>query len=416
MANIDKNYFISIYLDTRRAKQNNKYPVRLRVFTPQPRKQKLYSTSYEFTPSEFKAIWESEKPRKIEHRKIKQKLQALEVKAYEVADKLAVFNFEDFERMLYGGRGTRQLDVNYHYDRAIEQYRKNNKMGTASNYDLSLKSLLGFHGKERLAFDTITPQWLKDYEKHMTEEKGRSKATVGIYIRPLRAIFNTAIAEKTISQDLYPFGKRKYVIPSPKGVKKALSKEELKKLWETKPITPEQAEAKDFFFFSYACNGINFRDIAGLKYENISNNVLRFKRTKTSSTNTNQSFVIVYLNDFAKSVINKYGKQNPSPKEHIFSIIEKADTPEDVRRKVQNFVRFVNQHFLKFAKSVGINEKVSTYWARHSFATNAIRSGASMEYVSEALSHSSLQTTRGYFAGFEDEKKKEIAKKLMDFD
>lgn len=112
MANIDKNYFISIYLDKRRVKQNNKYPVRLRVFTPQPRKQKLYSTSYEFTPGEFKAIWDVEKPRRIEHRKIKQKLQALEVKAYEVADKLSVFNFEDFERMLYGGRGARQLDVN----------------------------------------------------------------------------------------------------------------------------------------------------------------------------------------------------------------------------------------------------------------------------------------------------------------
>ncbi len=415
MANIDKNYFISIYLDTRRAKQNNKYPVRLRVFTPQPRKQKLYSTSYEFTPNEFKAIWDVEKPRKLEHRKIKQRLQALEVKAYEVADKLSVFNFEDFEKMLYGGKGAKQLDVNYYYERTIEQCERNDKLGTASNYDLSLKSLLGFHGKDRIEFNRITPQWLRDYEKHMVEKKALSKATVGIYLRPLRAVFNTAIADKTISQDLYPFGKRKYTIPAPKGVKKALSKEELKLLWESQPTTPEQIEAKDFFFFSYSCNGMNVRDIANLKYENISGDVLRFSRVKTSSTNVNQPIVTVYLNDFTQAVINKYGKQLPKPTDHVFNIIDSTDSSKEIRRKVQNFVRYVNQHFAKFAKSAGVDENVSTYSARHSFATNAIRSGASMEYVSEALSHSNLNTTRSYFAGFEDEEKKKIAKRLMEF-
>lgn len=82
---------------------------------------------------------------------------------------------------------------------------------------------------------------------------------------------------------------------------------------------------------------------------------------------------------------------------------------------MKNFIRYINQHFRNFAKSIGIEEKVSTYWARHTFATNAIRNGASMEFVSEALSHSSINTTRAYFAGFENEEKKEFAKKLMDF-
>jgi integrase/recombinase XerD len=415
MANINKSYFISIYLDKRRVKQNNKYPVRLRVFTPHPRRQKLYTTSYEFTPAEYKAIWEVEKPRKIEHRAIKQKLQALEVKAYEVANQLSIFSFEEFDRILYGGRGAELLDVNYYYEKAIAQYQQNDKLGTASNYDLSLKSLLIFHGKERLAFHTITPQWLRDYEKFMIEVKGRSKTTVGIYLRPLRAIFNTAIAEKTISQDLYPFGKRKYVIPAPKGVKKALSKEELKRLWETEPATPEQAEAKDFFFFSYACNGMNIKDIAYLKYEDISGDTLRFKRAKTSSTNTDQAAVVVYLSDFTKSVIEKYGNPNTGHKVNIFNIIDPHSSEKHKHRQLTNFIRTMNQRLKKFAISAKVDQNISSYWARHSFATNAIRSGASMEYVSEALSHSNLNTTRSYFAGFEDAKKREISEKLMDF-
>jgi site-specific recombinase XerD len=99
----------------------------------------------------------------------------------------------------------------------------------------------------------------------------------------------------------------------------------------------------------------------------------------------------------------------------VFSFIDHSTTPVEQHRELKNFIRYINQHFVKFAKSIEINEKVSTYWARHSFATSAIRNGASLEYVSEALSHSNLKTTIGYFAGFEDEKKREIAHKIMDF-
>ena len=69
----------------------------------------------------------------------------------------------------------------------------------------------------------------------------------------------------------------------------------------------------------------------------------------------------------------------------------------------------------RFAEHHNINGDISTYWARHSFATNAIRKGASMEFVSEALSHSDLKTTQNYFAGFEDSSKKELMDSSMDF-
>jgi len=75
----------------------------------------------------------------------------------------------------------------------------------------------------------------------------------------------------------------------------------------------------------------------------------------------------------------------------------------------------INQHIKKLAETIELPSNISTYWARHSFATSAIRNGASMEFVSEALSHSDLKTTQSYFAGFEEESKKEIMKSLMEF-
>ncbi|WP_438710707.1 hypothetical protein ACSTS3_18495 [Aquimarina muelleri] len=92
-----KEYSISISLDKRRAKANGKFPLRLRVFVSNPRKQKLYPTTFDFTEKEFKSIWETTKPRK-EHKDVKLRLQAIENKANEVASKIVPFSFSQFEK------------------------------------------------------------------------------------------------------------------------------------------------------------------------------------------------------------------------------------------------------------------------------------------------------------------------------
>jgi len=380
----------------------------------------LYPTAFELTESDFKSVWETTKPRK-EHKEFRKKLQVIEIKANEAAESLNHFSFEAFESLLYS-TDTKKKDVSYYYHIAIEQYRKNEQIGTASSYDLSLKSLLKFNNDKELQFYEITPQWLKDYEKYMIEvededknKKKNSLTTVSMYVRALRTIFNNAISEKAINPDLYPFGKRKYNVPTPKGVKKALSKEQLKALFEGQPQTPEQEKAKAFWFFSYFCNGMNTKDIAQLQYKNISGDTLTFYRAKTAKTNSNQAPVTAYLNSFTLNIIEKYGNPDHSPDNYVFSIIEPTATPENKHNQISNFIRYINQHFIKYAKSLKINDKISTYWARHSFATNAIRNGASMEMISELLAHNNLKTTMGYFAGFESEMKKEFAKKLMEF-
>lgn len=407
-------YSISIFLDTRRKKKNEKYPVKLRVFTPEPRIQKLYPTNFEFTKSEFDSIWNTNKTR-TEHKENRLLLNGIEKDANDVAKKLPFFTIEAFEKAFFSKGPKGKNDVNFYYQKAIGQYKKNKQIGTASNYEYSLKALIDFHGKENLPFNRITPQWLKDFEINLIDDKRLSPTTVGIYLRPLRAIFNTAIQDKVIDAQLYPFGKRKYAIPSPKVVKKALSQKQLKLLFVSEPETPEQQKAKAFWFFSYANNGMNFKDIVNLKYKNLSGDTLSFHRAKTMNTNKDQAPVTTYLNDFTREVIKKYGNLNNSPENYIFTVVEQQDSPETKHAKLKNFIRFVNQHIDKYAKSIGIDVGLSTYWARHSFATNAIRNGASLEFISEALSHSNLKTTIGYFAGFEDDKKREFASKLMKF-
>jgi len=147
---MEKEVFISLYLDTRRAKSNNLYPVKIRVFTSSPRKQKLYPTKFEFTEKEFQSIWKTLKPR-TEYKETRRKLQAEETLAIDTADLISPFTFEQFEKKLFRGKDKGE-NVFYQYSETIKRLNSNYQLGTASNYDLSSKSLklfmLYLKGKE----------------------------------------------------------------------------------------------------------------------------------------------------------------------------------------------------------------------------------------------------------------------------
>lgn len=416
-----QEYAISIYLDTRRKKDSGKYPVKLRVFTSTPRKQKLYPTKFEFTKKEFKSIWLTDKPR-TEHKGKRKEIKAVEVKADKVAADLTPFTFEAFERKLYRkpGDGVR---VTFQYEQAIQELLKRTQIGTASTYELSQKSIIDFVSSKSnnkystLTFYDINPGWLQDYETYMTDTKGRSLTTVSMYVRVLRALFNRAIEEKEIDQEHYPFGKRRYQVPATRNIKKALTREQLGKLFHAEPGTPEQQRAKDFWFFSYACNGMNIKDIALLTYKDIQGGKVEFYRAKTRNTSKQKlKPVTAYLNEFAQGIIEKYGNDNKEPGNRVFDIITERSTPQQQQVQIKNFTRSINQNLKKLAKAYDLPDDISTYTARHSFATNAVRSGASMEFIQESLGHENLTTTQNYFAGFDDDTKKEFADSIMNFD
>jgi site-specific recombinase XerD len=312
--------------------------------------------------------------------------------------------------------------VAYHYQTKIEALKQYDKLGTASAYSCSLNSFKEFIQNvtrlnfSKLTFMDISPDLLTRYEQFMTKTKGNSITSVGIYLRALRSLFNDAIAAKDIEPEIYPFGRRKYQTPAGKGTKRALQSNELKALKAAQPMNEEQEKARTFWFFSFYANGINVKDIALLKWENIDDEKITFHRAKTiNTTKGNSKPTIIFLNDISKEVLERYGSKDKSPKKLVFDIIADSDTAEKQRTKIQNFTRFINQHIKKMAVANGLPAEISTYWARHSFVTASVRKGASLELISELLNHKDLKTTQGYFAGYDNETKKELADSLMTF-
>ncbi len=404
---------ISFYLDRSRKTKSGKYKVRLYINSKRLNQKKYYSTIFEYSTNEFAEIWETNKP-KSKWRKAHDELSALLAVAKEKANELGEFTFEDYERIMFG-KDIKGKDVNFFYSKTIHRYYDKGSISTAKNYETSLKCLLRYHKKPNIQFKQVSINWLEGFEKFCLEEENKSPSTVGIYLRTLRTVFNDAIADKTISQDIYPFGRRKYVIPSSRNTKKALTPENLKVLFEGSPKTMQQKKAKAFWFFEYLTNGINIKDILNLRCKDIDQEKITFIRAKTQKTRKEQAPIIVYLNEYIIDVINTYGNRDQKPKDYVFPILSASQDAETQYKKVKNFVSMVNQNFTKYAKGLGIEENVSNQSARHSFATMAVRKGANMAMVGEALGHTDTKTTQAYFAGFEDKTKKELSHLLLDF-
>jgi integrase/recombinase XerD len=247
-------------------------------------------------------------------------------------------------------------------------------------------------------------------------EKKNSVTTVGIYLRSLRTLINKAISEGLLNKDHYPFGKRKYEIPTGNNIKKALTLKDIAAIYYYKPVPGTTAEmAKDYWFFMYLCNGINVKDLCLLRYENLKEKIIEFQRAKTVRTKRRVEPIRVTVTEDLEDIIKKWGNPVKDGSTFIFHVLTKGLSPERERQLIQQLTGVINDHMKAIAAAVGIENDVTTYAARHSFATILQRSGVSTEFISEALGHTNVKTTQSYLAGFEDESKKEMVKVLTAF-
>jgi integrase/recombinase XerD len=415
MEKITKKPKISLYQDTRKSTTDGTYPIRIQVYYGT---QRYFFTGKRLSLEDFENSYKTQKPKGDRLKELKIELAAIEAKANEVADELKVFTFEKFDKLLFA---TKQSLTNIidHYNNYIKILDKNEQTGTSSSYSCSINSIkeyINFKRKnpiEVISFDMITVDFLNNYENWMIAQDN-SRTTVGIYLRATRKIFNQAIEDGIIDKEIYPF--TKYKIPTGKNTKKAIESPDLKKLFHADvKDNVFQEKAKAFWFFSYQCNGMNIRDISELKFKDIQGTYFSFLRHKTiRTTKEDPKPIIVPMTDYVNWVIEKYGNKKGKPNDYVFPIFTPGMDAKERHRVNQNFVRFINQHMKKLAKNNGMNIK-GTMEARHSFSTQVIRKQG-MEFAQEALGHTILATTQNYFAGFQNETKKEMADMLMNFD
>jgi integrase/recombinase XerD len=385
---------VKVVPDARRLKNDKRFPLKLRVTYKGVRK--YYATTFDVSEDEWQIVNSANAKGRL--RKIKNEIAVIETSAQKGCENLKPFSFSQFEYNFYNGKGQLQT-VELGYQDYIEQLKVNKQYGSADSFKTALSSLRKY--KSNLQFEHITKEFLEGFENWMLRN-GKSITTVGIYVRTLRAVLNVAKEKELIDEKGYPFGRRKYIIPTGMNVKKALDIKQVKKIFEYKTTQEGMERAKDFWIFSYLCNGMNMMDIGQLKQRDLHSTYITFRREKTKrSTRGNPIIITVLRNSYIDDIIRKWGIKSVDPDEYIFGIANRTDSFEVMRKKIKQFTDVTNDWTKKIGRDLGLELNLTSYVARHSFATILVRSGAPLKLASQTLGHQSITTTEKYFAGFE---------------
>jgi integrase/recombinase XerD len=386
-----KNAVAQIWIGNRCKCKDGNYIVQIRV--THERKQKYYSTGVKISKPIFDKVMFGLKKTSSE-KETYNLLTAFLNKAETCIKKLGKFNFEKFVNVYTQKRSNNLEDA---YKTYITELNINNQTGSASNYSCSIKSLLSF--KKDLNFDDIDVPFLKKYEQFMLQN-GKSITTIGFYLRPLQCILNRAIRSQNITLDQNPFGKDKYSIPKGANNKRSLKEEDIKSIFDYKAKNELEELAQDFWIFSYLCGGMNMVDILQLKNKNIEGDIISFIREKTKRSTSKT--IRVSLKEQAREVIIKYCKDSNNPNAYIFGIVNDKMTATEKNRLKQNFTRKINTQLGFINNTLKLPIELTTYTARHSFATILKNKNAPIAMISELLGHSSIKTTQIYLGSFED--------------
>lgn len=276
----------------------------------------------------------------------------------------------------------------------IENLKNENRLRYAGMYEISYNSFIKFAKHLDIPFSDIDVGWLKKYEA-WGKAQNLSVSTISTRLRHLRAVFNLALLEHAIKSDCYPFHNYKVSKLNKVTAKRALSKDDIRRIMEYKGKSQMECLAIDIFTFSYLCAGINFIDIAKLKYSNIQENQLVYNREKT------KKLIITPLQERAIQIIEKYNDGKSAFVFPILSNFHKTDV--QVANRLHKVLANLNKHL----KAIGVKLKLpiplTTYVARHSFATVLKRAGVSTSIISESLGHSSEKITQVYLDSFDKE-------------
>jgi integrase len=362
------------------------------------------------------------------YRDIASEYKRITNRAEDIINAISTFSFGQFEDKMFQ-RTTEWDNVFKAFIDHIQALRVEQRFGYAASFESTLRAVKEFNEKKVYSFTSrqkvstrfteyqtgrplnfvdITPGWLKSFELWL-QKKGRSRSTVGIYTRNIRVLVNQAITIHKIKAE-NPF--TAYETKSSDGRKIALSPYNLGLIANYKSNNTQETFFRDVFMFSFLGCGMNLADIARLKYSNIENDELSFIREKTKNSAKNNEKLRIPITSKMREIIDSHGNKAIGYDSYIFPILNPAWREERKFAEVRQLTKQVNKYIKRIARSVGIQENVSSYVARHSWATIARNSGTSVEFISSALGHSSVKVTQTYLKSFEKSTREKHSTKI----
>lgn len=400
-----RQYTVQLALDKRTQKRDGSYPIKFRITLN--RKSVYISTKFSVAEEhwhphrkEIKAAARG----KIKVNETNNRLQKERLKIVDAIDelhdngRLEVMSVQDVKAYILGKGEIHNLYA--YFEKIIDQLLEADKIGNARVYRTTLLSIQNYMGEKDFPMKYITYDWLTKYEtwylSRTTKGSKKRKNTLNglsVHMRTLRALLNRAIKSGYLPQNNYPF--KRYKIASKGTRKRAITAQDILKIKQLldDQLTPQQKKAKTYFLMSFYLMGISFIDLAFLRIENIEQDRIIYTRRKTGREHSIK--ITKGLWELMAPFLKGKGDDD-----YILNII-KGETTQEKYTSARDEMQCYNRALKKLANLVGIDEHVSSYTVRHSYATIAKNNGVPISVISEALGHESLETTQVYLKSFD---------------
>lgn len=297
------------------------------------------------------------------------------------------FTVEDVLAQFTRANVRQQFYILRYIDTQIERKKKLKKEGTAAAYKSTRSSLAKFLDGSDIRMLEIDLRFIRRYEDFLYNN-GVAENTVSYYLRNLRTLYNQAVVDGYHPHGEYPFVKAQ-TRPA-KTVKRALSREDLQALANLKlEDAPELKFARDLYLFSFYAQGMAFVDIVILKKSDIYNGVLTYSRHKS------KQFIRIAVTPQMQELMDKYETEG----KYVFPIIRDNSSSEYTQYRLA--LGRINRHLKRIAAMIDVKIPLTTYTARHTWATLARDCGAPVSVISAGLGHTSEEMTRIYLKEFD---------------
>lgn len=385
---------VSVLLDTRTVNKEGTYPVKIKVYFQG--KPKYYPTGICMsTKEELEEVLESKSKKNIEIQDIIGKELSRILKNVDILVERGTFSFSNLNNMLGKNIGG---SLNEMISAKIKELENEEKFGSSAFYKGTL-SLLKRYMKHDVPIKEVTVEWLNGLEKFIL--KTANQTTVAMNMRNIRATMNIAKQVGVIRESDYPFGRGKYQIKEGSGKKKALNKKQLKAIAEYSDGSMTTEFYRDLWLFIYFCNGLNVADLISLKFSDIQNDEISFIRKKTKDRTRDVKRIYAAITPEMYSIINKWGN-DPKKSVYIFPFLKPGDSAWEHEKKKKNLTKLINKRMKMIGEKLNLG-KITTYVARHTYATVLRNEGVPISIISPMLGHSSVTTTEIYLADLESE-------------
>lgn len=286
-------------------------------------------------------------------------------------------------------------------EQALRQERMQ-RLGTAKTYTNAYLRFREFRCDADLPFDALSADMIEEYEAWLTH-RGLRQNTIRFYLRTLRTLLSKAVGAGWL-RDVQPLFSRVrlcYVATA----KRAIAEADLRAI-QTMPL-PEGstlALARDLFLFSFYMRGMPFVDMAFLKKNDLKNGLLSYCRRKT-----NQQLCVAWERE-QQEIVARYAHLTAATP-YMLPIILKTDGTE--YRQYQRMEENVNRALKKIGRFVGLRIPLTTYVARHSWASIAQDINIPIAVISEGMGHQSYSTTQVYLAAIDKAKVNEANRSVI---